>query len=36
MDGLSSVGALRGNQGKWILNGAFYKADEYGYEAAAE
>lgn len=36
MDGLSAIGALRGNQGKWILNGAFYKADEYGYEAAAE
>lgn len=36
MDGLSAIGALRGNQGKWVLNGAFYKADEYGYEAAAE
>ncbi len=36
MDGPSAIGALRGSQGKWILNGAFYKADEYGYEAAAE
>jgi len=35
-DFFSATGALRGNQGKWILNGAFYKADEYGYEAAAE
>ena len=35
-DFFSAVEALRGNQGKWKLNGAFYKADEYGYEAAAE
>lgn len=27
---------IRGNQGKFCIDGKFYKADEYGYEAAAE
>lgn len=27
---------VRGNQGKFCIGGKYYKADEYGYEAAAE
>ncbi len=30
------IGEWKGNQGKFCLAGKFYKADEYGYEAAAE